>query len=135
MSSSSDSGLNSSSSQSECRRSRKRKRLTGNVLDQSSRGVARPLILGGQGGIDNNREKLKILGLLNCIFWLYVNDQSKVFLKCGLFLPRTNAPLPQSAFYPDLSIFKNRLSNDWGGGRPPPLTPPWLRPCRAALAK
>ena len=56
------------------------------------RGVARPLILGGQGGVDNNREKLKIPGLLNCSFQLYVNDQSKVFLKCGLFLTRTPPP-------------------------------------------
>ena len=75
--------------------------------------------------MNNNREKLKILGLLNCSFRLFVNDQLKVFLKCGLFLPHPPPP-PQSAFYPDLSIFKNGLSNDW---RPPPLAPLWLRPC------
>ena len=95
-----------------------------------NRGVGRPLILGGQEGwVDNNQEKLKILGLLNCSFRLYVNDQSKVFLKCGLFLPCTTPP-PPIRFYPDLSIFKNGLLNDWGGDRPPlpPLAPPWLRP-------
>ena len=47
----------------------------------------------GGGRVDNNREKLKIVGLLNYSFRLYVNDQSKVFLKCGLFLPRTPPPV------------------------------------------
>ena len=67
-------------------------------IDIVLRGVARRMILGGAGGgVDNNQEKLKFLGLLNCIFRLYVNDQSKVFLKCGLFLPRT-APPPNQRF-------------------------------------
>ena len=56
------------------------------------RGVARPLILGG-AGVDDNREnsrasKLQFPALCKC--------QSKVFLKCGLFLPRTPPPPPIS---------------------------------------
>ena len=32
---------------------------------------------GWGGGVDDNREKLKILGLLNCSFRLYVNVNPK----------------------------------------------------------
>ena len=68
---------------------------------------------GAVGWVDNKREKLKILGLLNCSFWHYVNDQSKAFLKYGLFLPRTPPP-PQINVLSRFERFKNlrRLANN-----------------------